>query len=188
MGGRDLIRQAQDGDEAALASLLSAHREQLRQMADRALPDRLKARVDASDIVQQTCLSALRQIEQFEGNEPAQFAAWLCQIHDRNIKNAVRDQLQTQKRGDGREVPLEGDAAAGITPSQHAMQRESEQLLAQSLDQLPADEREVLRLRYIEGQTLGQISEHLGVTKDAVVWQMQKGMKRLRKLLPREEN
>jgi hypothetical protein len=96
VGAADLIRQAKDGDETALASLLSAHRDQLRHMADRALPDRLKARVDASDIVQQTCLSAFRQIALFEGSDPAQFAVWLRQIHGRNIKNVVRDQLQTQ--------------------------------------------------------------------------------------------
>jgi RNA polymerase sigma factor (sigma-70 family) len=67
------------------------------------------------------------------------------------------------------------------------MQQEESLQLAQALQQLPEDEREVLRLRYLEGQTLVQISEQLGLTKDAAVWLMQKGMRRLRQWLPRQD-
>lgn len=186
----NLIRQAQSGDEAALGTLLAAHRDHLRQMAEQALPSRLKARLDASDLVQQTCLSAFRQIGEFQGTEPAQFAAWVRQIHERNIQNAIRNQLQTQKRGDGREEFLAGhdlDAANQITPSRDAMRREDAALLLEALDRLPEEERDVLRLRYFDGRTLIQISEDLGITKDAVVWAMQKGMKRLRQWLPRND-
>jgi RNA polymerase sigma-70 factor (ECF subfamily) len=186
----DLIQRARDGDEAALGALLKAYRVQLRQLADQALPDRLKARVDASDIVQQTSLSVFRQIAEFQGDDPAQFAAWLRQIHERNIQNAVRDQLQTQKRGDGLEDRFAGqdvEATSQLTPSRQAMQREESRRLAQVLEQLPEDEREVLRLRYLEGRTLVQVCDELGRTKDAVVWLMQKGMKRLRQWLPRTD-
>jgi RNA polymerase sigma factor (sigma-70 family) len=82
---------------------------------------------------------------------------------------------------------LEDYAALEVTPSRHAMRREAADLLAQSLDQLPWNEQEVLRLRYIDGLTLMQISEHVGLTKDAVVWLMQKGFKRLRELLPDDD-
>jgi RNA polymerase sigma-70 factor (ECF subfamily) len=186
----ELIRQAQTGDEAASGELLQDHRAQLRQLADHALPVRLKARVDASDIVQQTCLSVFRQIGEFQGQDAAQFAAWVRQIHERNIQNAVRDQLRTQKRGDGLEERLAGQdigAAGQATPSCHAMRQEDNLQLAKALERLPVDERDVLRLRYLEGQTLVQVGEELGLTKDAVVWLMQKGMKRLRQWLPREK-
>lgn len=185
-----LIQQARMGDEAALGRLLERHRDHLRQIADQALPARIKSRVDASDIVQQTCLSVFRQIAEFEGSETPQFVAWLRQIHERNIQNAVRDQLQTQKRGDGREESLadrEVQAANAGTPSQHAMQQEASVQLAQGLEQLPEDERQVLKLRYLEGLTLVEIHERLGLSKDAVVWLMQKGMKRLRRSLPSDE-
>lgn len=188
MDRADLIRLAQAGDEVALDALLKSHRDQLRQVADHALPVRLKARVDASDIVQQTCLSVFRQISDFRGSDPAQFAAWVKQIHERNIQNAVRDQLLTLKRGDGQEERLSDHDVAGaeqLTPSHHAMQREAATQLAESLERLPEDERAVLRLRYLDGRTLVQIGEDLGLTKDAVVWLMQKGMKRLRQWLPR---
>lgn len=189
MDEAELIQRAQQGDEVALGELLSAHRHRLRQQADRALSSRLKARVDASDIVQQTCLSVFRQITEFQGTDPAQFAAWVRTMHDRNIQNALRDQLQTQKRGDGHEESLDGkdiNAPQQATPSQQAVLHEDAVQLARALERLPEDERAVLRLRYLEGQTLMQVGDELGLSKDAVVWLMQKGMKRLRQWLPRD--
>jgi RNA polymerase sigma-70 factor (ECF subfamily) len=172
----------------ALDLLLSGQRDQLRALADQALPARLKARIDASDIVQQTCLSAFRRIGEFHGSSPAQFAAWLQQIQQHNLQNAIRDQLQTQKRGDGREGALPdavGDARAD-TPSQQAMRREAAEALSRALEQLPDEERQALRLRYLEGLTLVQVCERLDLTKDAAVWLLQKGLKHLRQWLPRE--
>jgi RNA polymerase sigma-70 factor (ECF subfamily) len=185
----DLIRQARTGDQAALGLLLQAHRAHLRQLAEHGLPDRLKSRVDASDVVQQTCLSVFRQIAGFQGSDPEQFAAWVQLIHERNIQNAVRDQLRTRKRGDGLEQQIAGhdvNALDQATPSRNAMRQEEAAQLSKALGRLPDDEREVLRLRYLEGQTLDQVGKELGLTKDAVVWLMQKGMKRLRQWLPRD--
>jgi RNA polymerase sigma-70 factor (ECF subfamily) len=184
----ELIRHAQTGNQAALGLLLKAYRKHLRQLAEHGLPDRLKTRVDASDVVQQTCVSVFRLIAGFRGSDPEQFAAWLQVIHERNIQNAIRDQLRTRKRGDGLELHLAGQdviASEQATPSRHAMRQEESAQLARALDRLPDDEREVLRLRYLEGQTLVQVGDELGLTKDAVVWLMQKGMKRLRQWLPR---
>jgi RNA polymerase sigma-70 factor (ECF subfamily) len=52
--------------------------------------------------------------------------------------------------------------------------------LARALDQLPRDEREALRLRYLEGRTLAQVADEMGLTRDALVWLMKRGMKRLK--------
>jgi len=185
-----LIQQARSGDEAALGLLLDLRRAQLRRMAANGLPDRLKTRMDASDIVQQTCLSVFRQIVTFQGKDPAQFEAWIGQIHERNIQNAIRDQLRTQKRGDGREEALEGkelDAPGQITPSGHAMQREEAQRLATLLNRLPVEEREVLRMRYLLGRTLAEIASECQLSREAVVWRIRQGMKRLRQWLPGED-
>lgn len=181
------LRQAREGNETALDALFEAHRPGLRDLADRSLPARLKARVDASDIVQQTCLSVFRQLQRFQGTDRAQFAAWVRQIHERNIQNVIRDQLRTAKRGGGDEVHVDGcdlPAERHESPSRVAMEREESKLLEQALERLPDDERAVLRLRYLEGFTLARLCDELGLSRDAVVWRMQKGMKRLRNWLP----
>jgi RNA polymerase sigma-70 factor (ECF subfamily) len=182
----DLIRRARKGDREALGELLNGHRDLLRALAQQQLDPRIGARLDASDLVQQTCLSVHKRIAEFQGDEVPQFVAWLKEVHEHNVRNAVRDQLQAQKRAAGREEALgERDvgAARQTSPSQRAMQGEEARRLARALEQLPEEEREVLRLRYLEGWTLQQLCAHTGMTKDALVWLMKRGMKEMRKLL-----
>src|SRR5262249_39082180 len=149
---------------------------------DKLLDDRAAARIDASDVVQQTCLSVHRQIADFAGQDPAQFAAWLRQIHERNIHNAARDQLRAAKRAINREGPLAAaalQAARQTTPSQHGVRDEDSVRLARAIGQLPVDEREALRRRYLEGQSLVEVADAMKLTKDGLVWLMKRAMKNL---------
>ena len=63
----ELIRRARQGDEKALGQLLDGHRAYLKLLAQRAVGGRLEARVDSSDLVQQTCLSAFKNFQSFDG-------------------------------------------------------------------------------------------------------------------------
>ena len=194
MDGRDslvgrLLEHARRGDGAALGELLNIHRDRLREIAVRLLDPRMGARLDASDLVQQTCLSVHKRISEFHGNDPAQFAAWLRQIHERNLQNAIRDHLQADKRAAGRERSLEGREAGtpdDSSPSRRAMRSERDVRVAEAIGRLPDDEREALRLRYVEGLPLAEVAERTGLTRDALLWLMKRALKRVRSYLPRD--
>ena len=183
---RELLARARTGDQAALGDLLEKYRGQLWNLAEHLLDDRAAARIDASDLVQQTCLSVHKQIAEFDGKDPAQFAAWLRQIHERNVRNAVRDQLHAGKRDITREERLadrDVHAAGHATPSQHAVRNEESARLAKAIAQLPDDEREALRRRYLEGESLAEVGTAMGLTKDALVWLMKRAMKNVKRIL-----
>lgn len=183
---RELLRKARTGDPAALGELLEKYRGHLHNLAEKLLDDRAAARIDASDLVQQTCLSVHKQIAEFDGKDPAQFAAWLRQIHERNVQNAVRDQLHAGKRSIEREERLadrDVHAARQTTPSQHVVRNEESQRLAQAIAELAEDEQEALRRRYLEGQSLAEVGEAMGLTKDALVWLMRRAMKNVKRIL-----
>lgn len=183
---RELLARACAGDREALGELLENNRDYLRNLADRLLDDRMGRRIDASDVVQQTCLSVHKQIGDFVGHDAAQFAAWLRQIHERNIRNAVRDQLHTEKRAISREERLaDGDAHAirQTTPSQHVVRREESVQLARAIAQLVADEQEALRRRYLEGQSVAEIAEAMGLSKDALARLFKRAMKNVKRHL-----
>ena len=181
----ELIPLAQAGDGDALGRLLDIHRDYLRGLAAQQLLPKLQGRIDDSDMIQQTCLSVHKQIGEFVGTQPAEFVAWLRQIHERNIRNAARDQMQVQKRAVDREEAREQHDVAGqeTTPSQIVMRDEEASQLRAAMQHLPDDEREAVRLRYFENWTLPQIGEHLGLTSDAVVWLMKRSMKHLKQHL-----
>jgi RNA polymerase sigma-70 factor, ECF subfamily len=183
---RELLARAREGDREALGELLEKNRDYLRNLADRLLDNRVARRIDASDVVQQTCLSVHKQIGDFVGQDAAQFAAWLRQIHERNIQNAVRDQLHTEKRDISREECLDDGEVRAIsqtTPSQHVVRREESVRLAQAIAQLVDDEREALRRRYLEGQTVAEIAVAMGLTKDALARLFKRAMKNVKRHL-----
>ncbi len=187
---RELIDRARAGDPAALGELLQNYRGYLWGLADRMLDDRAAARLDASDIVQQTCLSVHKQITEFEGQDPAQFAAWLRQIHERNIRNAARNQLHAGKRAIDREKRVsDGDvhAARQATASQQVVRSEESARLTRAIALLPPDEQEALRRRYLDGESMVEIAAAMGLTKDALIWLMKRAMTSLREHLAEPE-
>src|SRR5436309_9751289 len=70
------------------------------------LDPRLQAKLDPSDLVQQTLLQALQALDQFRGRSDAELAAWLRQILAHNLTKAARD-LGRAKRDVARECSLE---------------------------------------------------------------------------------
>jgi DNA-directed RNA polymerase specialized sigma24 family protein len=58
---------------------------------------RLLARLDPSDIVQQTLLQAHQALDQFQGEGDAALAAWLRQILARNLAMALRDHARAKR-------------------------------------------------------------------------------------------
>src|SRR5438034_439810 len=85
---------------------LEKYREYLRVLARLHLDPRLQAKLDPSDVVQQTLLEAFRDWDQFRGEDAAQRAAWLRKILARNLANLVRD-LKRDKRDVDRERSLQ---------------------------------------------------------------------------------
>ena len=61
----ELMDLAAAGDDGAVQQLLERHRRRLRQMVGLRLDPRLNARLDASDIVQETMLEASRRLSDY---------------------------------------------------------------------------------------------------------------------------
>ena len=190
-GVEELIRRARIGDRQALGELLEQHRAYLRVIAQRHITGKIAARLDASDVIQQTCLSVFRNFEKFEGEREGEFVAWLRRIHELNIKNVLRDHVYAGKRMLGREQPIVDGvplaenfpAADQSTASQRAMRGERAVELARTLERLPPDQREAVRLRHLEGWPLVRIADQMGRSESATVGLIKRGMQKLREYL-----
>lgn len=180
---KELIRLARAGNDKALGELCEQHRPYLRLLAQRTLDSRIGVRADESDLVQQTFLSAVRNFSEFQGEQSAQFVAWLQVIHDRNIVDAIRAHT-ADKRAVNREGPVVDDRHQinldGESPSARAMRSEDAVKLAQAMESLPADQREAVRLRHLEGWSLGRIAETMDRSDEATAGLIKRGMAKLR--------
>ena len=102
----ELLRRVEAGDDGAMGALLEHYRPMLLAMAHRRIQGDLRARVDESDLVQQTCLSAYRDFGRSPREDGGQFEAWLVKIHQRNIQDAIRDHAILAKRAVSREEAI----------------------------------------------------------------------------------
>ncbi|QDT64711.1 ECF RNA polymerase sigma-E factor [Calycomorphotria hydatis] len=177
------------GDGGALGELVEIHRPWLRLLAKHGLPGHVQSRLDESDVVQQTCLSVFQKIGEFKGQHPEQFLAWLRKIHEYNLHNAVRDQCDVQKRDASRDRRYNTDtefAALGgptttETPSQNMLYTERAVLLAAAIEQLPKDQAEAVRLRYLQGESLTEIAARMNRSYTAVVGLIRRGLQGMKK-------
>lgn len=183
----DLVRRARDGDDAALGALLDGYRDQLRSITERLLDERLATRVDASDIIQLTCISAHRKIGDFVGENSAEFLDWLRRIHVLNISNAYRDHAVAQNRSIEREVATIDELSSLIDsrrPSATLHAADSIRVLTGAITKLPPDQATAIRLRYLDGLALKQVAQRMERTEGAVVGLVWRGLENLRKHLP----
>jgi RNA polymerase sigma-70 factor (ECF subfamily) len=101
-----LLRQVRAGDRQAFEQLFARHQAYLRWLVELRLDPRLRARVDPSDVVQETHLEALHRLRAYLARPALPFRLWLRQIAcDRALK-ARRYHLGAARRTVGREVPL----------------------------------------------------------------------------------
>src|SRR6516162_2880080 len=101
-----LLERAADGDKVAWGELLAFHRERLRRMVALRLDQRLQARVDASDVIQDAFVDASRQLEAYVREPVMPFYLWLRFLTGIRLAKLHRHHLGTQMREAGREVSI----------------------------------------------------------------------------------
>ncbi len=183
----DLLAQATRGDRDALGLLLKEVRPRLKKFAEDRLPEQLRRRVDASDLVQKACLSAFRKFGNFEGEQLKDFMNWLLTIHERNIKDTIRNHTQTQKRDVNREASggqLELQQESNeVSPSQVLIRKEQLATLRAVLERLPERQRLAVQLKHIEGKKIAEIAELMGCSNASVAGLLRRGTAEVRQFL-----
>lgn len=185
---RELLRAARAGDEDALGRVLDAHRHYPRLLARLEIGRRLQAKVDASDLVQETFLLAHRAFPDFRGASEAELAQWLRSNLVSRVSKAVRHYRGTQRRNLELERALDRSSQAlhgmlsvsQTSPSQCAARQEQAVLLANAVESLPDDHREVIVLRNLRRLRFKEVARQMGRSIDSVHKLWARALTRLR--------
>jgi RNA polymerase sigma-70 factor (ECF subfamily) len=170
-----LIVRARQGDREAFDELVRACQGYLMLIANEELDLRLRAKIGASDLVQNTLLHAEEQICQFRGSSREALLAWLRTILRNEIHGAHRSFVQAEKRNVRREVSAELLGGAGLpltdarpSPRAGAMAEEEALRLRSALARLSADHRRVVVLRNWDRLPFEEIGRRMGRSTEAV--------------------
>jgi RNA polymerase sigma-70 factor (ECF subfamily) len=195
-----LIQRLRQGDREALADLLVARRAPLLGYINSQLGIKLRRKVEADDIFQDVSAEAVRAFDatDFESLDPF---GWLCQLAQRRIIDAHRRYFGAQRRTGDREVGLHAGASdtrgAGLVNMLIASMTSPSAVLSRdqrfgrmysAIAQLPPDQSEVLRLRYLEGLPSKQVAEQIGKSDGAVRVMISRALNQLRKIMAETES
>jgi RNA polymerase sigma-70 factor (ECF subfamily) len=177
----------------ALADLLEARRAQLLSYIERRLSAALRRKIEPLDLFQETTVAALHTWPGLDlaGRDPF---SWLCQVAEQRIIDAHRH-FAAHKRAADREVsanvrPSEASRelidllTASLTSASKVVARnERHAALNAAIERLPAEAREVLRMRYVDGLPTKDIAAKVGKSDGAVRVLLTRTLHKLQDLL-----
>ena len=189
-----LLCRAGRGEPEAFDRLFDRHRAYLRRVIALRLDGRLKARVDPSDIVQESMLEAFRRLPDYLLRRPMAFRLWLRETAHQRLLMAERHHLNAARRSVRREVPLpDGSAvqlvrpflAGGHGPEHQFECRERARQVHEAVARLSQADREILALRNLEGLSNQEAAAVLGIEPATASRRYGRALLRLREELSR---
>jgi RNA polymerase sigma-70 factor, ECF subfamily len=191
-----LLKNAAAGDTAAIETLLERHRKRLRRMIALRLDDRLAARVDASDVVQEALADAARKLADYARDRPLPFYPWLHRLAAERLAAVHRRHRRSKARSVAREetdvfawpdssaqLMVNSLAANDTTPS-HAMLREERRRHVHAvLQELAPIDREILMMHYLEELSFPEIGAILDIGEGAAKMRHLRALRRIRVLM-----
>ena len=174
-----------------LGEVLERYRPYLRVLARLGIRDGLKGRLDASGIVQDVFVAALKARDGPAFCRGTDLLPWLRRILVNVLANKVKALRAAKRRGD-LEVSLhalierssarldELFAATSPSPSDLLLSEERRLLLAAALNILPDRQQEAILLHHIEGRPIVEVARLLGTTTPAVTGLLRRGLEKLR--------
>jgi RNA polymerase sigma-70 factor, ECF subfamily len=170
----DLVARAREGDLSAFDLLVVKHQGMISRCLFRFCPHQS----DLEDLVQDTFIKAYRKLHLWKPTAP--FENWLRRI----AYNTGHDYFRRSKRTLGQESnELELERIEDRTDIQQEYQVTEQ--VQQLLSELPADDRLLLTMHYLEERPLAEVAEAIGWSLSKTKVKSFRAKKKLRKLLNR---
>ena len=192
----ELTEAIRQGDVEALGEYLQLKERPLMAFIHKSLGAKLKQATEAEDIFQEMASSAVKALGAVDLSERDPFN-WLCQQADRRLKDKARH-VNSGKRDPANVRPLHGGGesseagfidmlVASVTSPSAAFRRNSrEAKLAEALAELPEDQQEAIRMRYVQNLPSKEIAAALGKSDAATRVMLSRIIGKLKSMLDAE--
>ena len=182
-----------EASETHVAKSLNHFRPMMLTLAEAMISSTLRGDLEPSDLVQQTFLEAHCNAEQLAVLSHPAFFSWLQNALNHNVLDAVRH-LKAQKNDVRRRVRASDLEASFIrleqiliadetSPSEVVQRNEQICLMLAAVQTLPDNQRRAVILKHLNGRSLREIAESLGLSEPAAAGVLHRGRQRLAECL-----
>ena len=177
----ELVTRAKGGDQDALTELLKVFGTMVRDRLKGKIGPQWRASLEEDDVMQVTYLEAFQLIEQFNPRGNGSFMAWMVQVAENNLRDAIRGLEAAKRPNPRRRVQVSGTSTRDsfvalvdllgtdhATPSRVAAMDEAAEYIEAALSRLPPDYERVVRLYDLEGLSAAEVASQLGRSPGAI--------------------
>lgn len=180
-----------------LAEQFENYRLRLRHCVDMRLDDRVRGRLDPSDVLQEAFIDLVAKYPRFQENQSMPVFVWMRLVTLEKLIQLHRRHLDTDKRNAGREVSIDLECSGQVTTRHLARQliasqttqvrqlirNETRSELYKALDQIDAMDREIIFLRNFEELSNEEAAAVLCLSKTAASNRYIRALRRLKAIL-----
>ncbi len=192
-----VLERLRNNGEEVLAEVFAVHRERFWHLLTFRMDQRIAARVDADDVLQEAFVAACKRLQHFLRDENYTLFIWLRMIVVQTLVDVHRRHLGTEKRSVGREVSIRGNhypqttsfslaahlVASHTSVSKSVQRNEMGQTLAEAIEQMSELDQEAIALRHFEGLSNVEAAQVLGISVTAASNRYVRALSRLKEIL-----
>ncbi|HJA97095.1 MAG TPA: sigma-70 family RNA polymerase sigma factor [Candidatus Alistipes faecavium] len=185
LSDQNLLNQYLSGDKSAISSLIERHSRRVRDYIHMMVKDRDVA----DDIFQETFIKAVRVIDEGRYTDNGKFLSWILRIAHNQVIDYFRAQRQDRSVS---ETDAGYDVLGTLRLSERTVEDSmvSEQIerdVRALVELLPAEQREVVMMRYFAGLSFKDIAEQTDVSINTALGRMRYALINLRRMI-KEKN
>ena len=179
-----LVKNYISGDESALASLIERHQSKIYGFIYSKINDR-----DLSDdIFQDTFIKVIKTLKSQSYNEEGKFLPWVMRIAHNLVVDHFRKAKKMPYQRETDEYSIFNYMADNcLNIEGQIISEQVETDLAKLLDELPADQKEVLVMRMYQDLSFKEIADLTGVSINTALGRMRYALLNLRKIIEKNQ-
>ena len=176
---QELVKKYLSGDNTSFEILLTRHKSRVFAF----IMSKIKNRDTAEDIFQDTFIKVINSLQKGKYNEEGKFLPWMMRIAYNLVIDHFRQKSKMKK------IPQKSDLDifqilddGEMNQQEHMIRNESFSDLRLLIDQLPEDQKQVLKLRYFQDMSFKKISFITGVSINTALGRMRYALINIRRL------
>lgn len=171
MNDKKIIQRCQKGEKEAFNELITYYYPYVRKFLIK-----LTSNEDLTeDLVQDTFLKLIKNIDKYDTNKETSFSTYLIQIS----KNTYLDYLKKMKK-----IDLEENMEELIveeTMEEKIVNEEQLNILLKEIESLPFEQAQALKMKYIENYSLKEIAKQMGTETKTIKSRIYEGKEKIKK-------